>query len=167
MNPRGQPIVLFGMKPDHKTLAYALLRIALGVNFAGHGLIRIYNGVGQFASTTAEHMSKSPLPHAFVLGFGYAIPWLEALLGLTLILGLGTRLALASGAVFIMALTVGVTSNQQWDVAGQQLLYSLVFFVLLFLIEWDGLSADSRIKHRRARASEGPQHSRGSCGSIQ
>jgi hypothetical protein len=38
-------------------------------------------------------MAKSPLPHGFVLGFGYAIPFLEALLGLTLILGaeLGPR----------------------------------------------------------------------------
>ena len=71
------------MKLSNKPLAYALLRIALGVNFAGHGLIRIHNGVGAFASTTAEHMAKSPLPHGFFLGFGYAIPFIEALLGLT------------------------------------------------------------------------------------
>ena len=133
------------MKISDKALAYGLLRVALGVNFAGHGLTRIYNGVGQFAATTAEHMVKSPLPHGFVLGFGYAIPWIEAVLGLALILGLGTRVMLAGGAVFMMALTVGVTSNQQWDVAGQQLLYSLVFFVLLFLREWNGLSVDARI----------------------
>ena len=126
-----------------KALAYGLLRIALGVNFAGHGLIRIHNGVGAFASTTAEHMARSPLPHGFVLGFGYAIPWIESLLGLALILGLGTRLALAAGALFMMALTLGVTSNQQWDVAGQQLLYSLVFFVLLFFREWNTLSLDA------------------------
>ena len=69
------------MKLSDKTLAYALLRTALGVNFAGHGLIRIHNGVGAFAATTAEHMAKSPLPHGLVVGFGYAIPWVEALLG--------------------------------------------------------------------------------------
>ena len=70
------------MTLSNKNLAYALLRIALGVNFAGHGLIRIGNGVSAFASSTAEHMAKSPLPHGFVLGFGYAIPFIEALLGL-------------------------------------------------------------------------------------
>ena len=138
------------MQLSDKALAYALLRIALGVNFAGHGLIRIHNGVGAFASTTAEHMAKSPLPHGFVLGFGYAIPIIEALLGLALILGLGTRLALVAGAVFMMALTVGVTSNQQWDIAGQQLLYSLVFFVLLFLAEWNTLSLDARLRPARS-----------------
>jgi thiosulfate dehydrogenase [quinone] large subunit len=54
----------------------------------------------------------------------------------------GTRWVLAAGAVFMMALTFGVTSNQQWDVAGQQLLYSLVFFLLLFYREWDEFGVD-------------------------
>ena len=133
------------MRVSNQALSYGLLRVALGINFAGHGFVRIYNGIGQFAATTAEHMAKSPLPHGFVLGFGYAIPVIEAVLGVALILGLGTRVALAGGAVFMMALTIGVTSNQQWDVAGQQLLYSLVFFVLLFLLEWNELSVDTRL----------------------
>jgi thiosulfate dehydrogenase (quinone) large subunit len=47
------------------------------------------------------------------------------------------------GAIFMMALTAGVTSNQQWDIAGQQLLYSLVFFVLLFSIEHNALAIDT------------------------
>ena len=131
------------MFTNNRALAYALLRIAMGVNFAGHGFIRIYNGIGAFASTTAEHMVKSPLPHGFVLGFGYAIPILEAALGLALIFGVLTRLVLVLGAVFMMALTIGVTSNQQWDVAGQQLLYSLLFFVLLFWIENNSLAFDA------------------------
>ncbi len=123
--------------------------MALGVNFAGHGLTRIYNGVGQFAATTAEHMAKSPLPHGFVLGFGFCIPWIEAVLGVALILGVGTRVALATGAVFMMALTVGVTSNQQWDVAGQQLLYSVVFALLLTGLDWNALSVDGWRRQRR------------------
>jgi thiosulfate dehydrogenase [quinone] large subunit len=135
------------MRVHHKSLAYALLRIAFGVNFAGHGLIRIYNGVGTFATTTAEHLAKSPLPHTFTYGFSYAIPFLEAVLGLTLILGVFTRIALVCGAVFMMALTVGVTSNQQWDVAGQQLLYSVVFFLLLYLIEHNALALENYL-HR-------------------
>ncbi|SNT02535.1 thiosulfate dehydrogenase [quinone] large subunit [Granulicella rosea] len=131
------------MKTSDKSLAYALLRLAFGVNFAGHGLVRIYNGVGAFAATTAEHLAKSPLPHGFVVGFGYSIPWIEAALGMGLMLGLFTRAALVLGALFMMALTVGVTSNQQWDVAGQQLLYSVVFFVLLWLVEWNEWSLDA------------------------
>jgi thiosulfate dehydrogenase [quinone] large subunit len=50
------------MRMNDRQLAYALLRITLGVNFAGHSLIRIHNGVAAFAQTTAEHLAKSPLP---------------------------------------------------------------------------------------------------------
>jgi thiosulfate dehydrogenase (quinone) large subunit len=135
------------MRINDKSLAYALLRIALGVNFAGHGLIRIYNGVGSFAALTAEHLAKSPLPHSLTLGFSYAIPFLEAVLGLTLILGVFTRIALVCGALFMMALTVGVTSNQQWDIASQQLLYSIIFFLLLYLIEHNTLALDDSLTH--------------------
>jgi thiosulfate dehydrogenase (quinone) large subunit len=134
------------MNIQNKSLAYALLRVALGVNFAGHGLVRIYNGVGVFATTTAEHMAKSPLPHGLTLTFSYAIPFLEAILGLALVLGVFTRISLVCGAVFMMALTVGVTSNQQWDVAGQQLLYSVVVFLLLYLIEHNALAVDSYLR---------------------
>jgi thiosulfate dehydrogenase (quinone) large subunit len=133
------------MRITDKSLAYALLRIALGVNFAGHGLIRIDNGVGAFAAATAEHLAKSPLPHSLTLGFSYAIPFVEAILGLTLILGVFTRVALVCGAVFMMVLTIGVTANQQWDVASQQLLYSTVFFLLLFLIEHNALALDTAL----------------------
>jgi thiosulfate dehydrogenase [quinone] large subunit len=140
------------MRWNHKSLAYALLRIALGVNFAGHGLIRIYNGVGVFATTTVEHMAKSPLPHTLTYAFSYAIPFLEAILGLTLILGIFTRVALICGAVFMMALTIGVTSSQQWDIASQQLLYSLVFFLLLYLIDNNTLALDSELRRPPSRA---------------
>jgi thiosulfate dehydrogenase [quinone] large subunit len=134
------------MKLNHKSLAYALLRIAFGINFAGHGLIRIYNGVGPFAQTTAEHFAKSPLPHSFTLAFSYIIPFFEAVLGLTLILGVFTRIALVCGAVFMVALTIGVTSNQQWDIASQQLIYSAIFFLLLYLIEHNALALDNYLR---------------------
>ncbi len=134
------------MKVSNRALAYGLLRIALGVNFAGHGLTRIYSGVGTFAATTADHMAKSPLPHGLTLGFSFCIPWVEALLGAALVFGLLTRVALVAGALFMMALTVGVTANQQWDVAGQQLVYSVVFFLLLYLLEYNELSLDGRAR---------------------
>lgn len=135
---------------SNKQLAYALLRIALGINFLGHGLFRLLSGTGAFAHGMAEHMTKSPLPASLVLAFGYAIPTIELLLGVALILGLLTRPALALGALFMMVLTFGVTANQQWDVAGQQLLYSFIFFVLLFLAEHNSMALDTLLARRRS-----------------
>jgi thiosulfate dehydrogenase [quinone] large subunit len=134
------------MRIADKSLAYALLRVSFGINFAGHGLIRIHNGIAAFAQTTTEHLAKSPLPSTLTYAFSYAIPFLEAILGLTLILGVFTRISLACGAVFMMLLTVGVTANQQWDLASQQLLYSVVFFLLLFFLGENDLSLDNVLR---------------------
>jgi thiosulfate dehydrogenase [quinone] large subunit len=134
------------MRINDRSLAYALLRISFGINFAGHGLIRIHNGVAAFARTTADHLAKSPLPFSLTYAFSYAIPFLEAILGLTLILGVFTRVALICGAVFMMLLTVGVTANQQWDLASQQLLYSAVFFLLLYVLEHNQFSLDTALR---------------------
>jgi thiosulfate dehydrogenase [quinone] large subunit len=49
------------------------LRVALGINFLGHGFFRILSGVGAFAHTTADHLSKSPIPPVINLSFAYAI----------------------------------------------------------------------------------------------
>jgi thiosulfate dehydrogenase [quinone] large subunit len=75
---------------------------------------------------------------------------LSRALGLALIFGLLTRVALVCGTLFIMGLTIGVTSNQQWVVAGQQLLYRFVFFVLLYLVELNAYSLDAVLKRYRS-----------------
>ena len=47
------------MRIADKSLAYALLRVSLGINFAGHGLIRIHNGIAAFAQTTAPQPTRA------------------------------------------------------------------------------------------------------------
>lgn len=135
------------MRLTEKALAYALLRIAVGVNIAGHGLIRLfYVGLSAFAHGSADRLAKSPLPHGFTLGFLYVVPFVETVVGVALVLGLLTRAALVTGSALMIALTIGVTSNQQWDAAATQLLYSFVLFVLLFLWEHNTLSVDAVLK---------------------
>jgi thiosulfate dehydrogenase (quinone) large subunit len=131
------------MTSSNKSLAYALLRLTMGINFAGHGIIRLtVVGLSQFAHGTAEHLTKSPLSISFMVAFLYVVPIIEALVGIALIFGIFTRVALVTGALLIAALTLGVTANQQWDTAGLQLTYALIVFVLLFLLEYNTLSVD-------------------------
>ena len=138
------------MKLD-RPLAYALLRLALGINFFGHGFFRILSGVGAFAAHTADNMAKGPLPHVLTLSFGYSIPFVEVTLGVLLIAGLATRVALVAGALFMVALTFGTTSIQNWSAAGDQLVYSLVFFVMLWFLEANLLSVDGLLSRRQSR----------------
>jgi thiosulfate dehydrogenase [quinone] large subunit len=91
------------------------------------------------------------LPETLTFAFSYAIPFLEAVLGITLVLGVFTRIALVCGFIFMMALTIGVTANQQWELASQQLLYSLIFFLLLYLIENNTLAADNYLRSTPSR----------------
>jgi thiosulfate dehydrogenase [quinone] large subunit len=46
----------------------------------------------------------------------------------------------------MMALTIGVTANQQWDIASQQLLYNVVFFLLLFFLDENTFSLDNALR---------------------
>ncbi|SDF18327.1 DoxX family protein [Terriglobus roseus] len=137
------------MLRDHKAVAYAIMRLALGMNIFGHGFFRILSGVGNFASGMAQGMDKGPLPHVLTLSFGYCIPWIELTVGLLIILGLFTRFALASGALLMVALTFGTTSVQNWNGAGTQLMYSFIFFAMLWLVEANTFSVDGLLSRRK------------------
>ncbi|WP_047487353.1 DoxX family protein [Terriglobus sp. TAA 43] len=137
------------MLRDHKAVAYALMRLALGMNIFGHGFFRILSGVGNFANGMAQGMDKGPLPHVLTLAFGYCIPWIELTVGALLLLGLFTRFALAAGALLMIALTFGTTSVQNWNGAGTQLTYSFIFFAMLWLVEANTFSLDQLLSRRK------------------
>ncbi len=61
------------------------------------------------------------------------LPWAEASIGLLLVFGVFTRIALIAGSVVMVLLMAGTTLAQQWDVAGLQLIYCLTYFALLTL----------------------------------
>jgi len=131
------------------SLAYGILRFAFGINIFGHGFIRIVNGTAAFAAWMLKEMQGTMMPVWMVTPFGYLVPWAETLLGLLLILGLFTRTSLVLGALLIGALTFGTTLRQDWGVAGLQVTYSLVYFVLLFLREKNNrLSLDAWLARR-------------------
>jgi thiosulfate dehydrogenase [quinone] large subunit len=104
------------------------------MDFFGHGFARIFTGthLGGFAHWMVGDMAKSPLPQSLVLASGYVVPCVELLIGLLLLTGLATRFALVLAMLLMLALMFGITMKQDWNVAGQQLLYGLVLAVLLF-----------------------------------
>ena len=138
-----------GMLSD-KSLAYGVLRLAFGINIFGHGFIRVVTGTDKFALWMLKEMQGTFMPQAIVLPFAYVVAWGELLLGLALILGLFTRTALVLGGLLIAALTFGTTLRQDWGVAGLQVTYSLLYFVLLYFRENNNqLSVDALIGRSR------------------
>ena len=117
--------------------AYLLLRLFTGVDFFCHGFARIFTGthISGFAQGMVKSMAAAPLPTSLTLATGYSVPPVELLIGILLLLGTFTRFALTLAFLLMLILVFGVGMKQDWAVAGQQLLYALVLFVLLFARE--------------------------------
>jgi thiosulfate dehydrogenase [quinone] large subunit len=114
-----------------RRLAYALLRAIIGVNLAIHGISRLLAGPHAFAASLVGLFHATPLPAWSVMSFGLVLPWVEAALGLLLLLGLATRFALIAASLTILALTFGSTLRQDWESAGLQLIYAAIYTTLL------------------------------------
>ncbi|MBD2774330.1 DoxX family membrane protein [Iningainema tapete] len=130
-------------------LAYTFLRLVFGVNFFNHGLTRIGN-IPKFVESMVGMYKDTFVPAILVRVPAYVIPPLELAIGLLLILGLATRGALIAGFCLMIVLMSGVTLLQQWDTATSQLIYCLVFFVLLALNSLNTVSVD-HFRQRRNR----------------
>lgn len=131
------------------SLAYLLLRATLGVNIFLHGAARILSGQGNFVSTLAQQFHAAPLPHSLVVAFGYALPWAEATIGLLILIGLFTRVALILGALLILVLTFGSSLLQDWQIVGLQLIYAIVYAILLAFLDSNRFSLDALLRRKR------------------
>ena len=114
-----------------RRIAYALLRIVFGVNIFFHGVSRLAGDHAAFLAYLSQQMAKAPLPKWMLPPFAAALPWTEAIIGLLLLLGLFTRFASVAGSLVMIALMAGITLAQNWDVAGIQLIYCAIYYVLL------------------------------------
>jgi thiosulfate dehydrogenase [quinone] large subunit len=138
---------------NDRRLAYALLRAFLGVNIAIHGVSRLWAGSALFQAKLEAQFAHAPLPHSALAAFALLLPWAEAILGLLVLLGAATRLALIGGALLMIALTFGSGLLQDWSAAGIQLTYAIAYALLLFLRSYNGWSIDAW------RQSCSPRHS--------
>jgi thiosulfate dehydrogenase [quinone] large subunit len=130
------------MNQFEKELGYFLLRFALGVNLFIHGVIRLGGNYDKFVNTEMDQFAASPLPTWSVDAFVRAIPYAESAIGALLILGLATRFISVVGGLVMVCLIFGIGTLQKWDVASEQMIYVLFYFILLFLIEWNRFSLD-------------------------
>jgi thiosulfate dehydrogenase [quinone] large subunit len=132
-----------GFELGDERLAYALLRVTVGLNFMMHGVSRLLAGPSAFSGHLVTQFSHSPLPEWSVRGFGSALPFVEGSLGLLLLLGVRTKWVLIALGLAMLALTFGTTLIQDWTGAGAQLLYEFVLAGMLFLRRFDGWSVDA------------------------
>ena len=90
---------------DHLGL---LLRLVLGVVLLLAGGLKVGNPLGAARAVQAYE----GLPFALARWVGYALPWVEIVVGLLLVLGLFTRVSALLGAVLMLAFVIGI--GQAW-----------------------------------------------------
>jgi thiosulfate dehydrogenase [quinone] large subunit len=123
---------------------YTLLRLALGMSMLIHGVARIPK-VSAFVTATTKMFADTPLPNFAVAAFARVTPFVELLIGVSLVVGLFTRSGLISGGIWMVLLIFGSTLIEKYDIVGIQLIYSLIFFQLLIHIRLNDLSVDRLI----------------------
>jgi thiosulfate dehydrogenase [quinone] large subunit len=111
-------------------LGYGLLRLTMGLDFLFHSFGR-WGSLGHFVDGVVADFAHIPLPVWSVRAFALVIPFWEPLVGVLLVFGLWTRWALVTGALLIAALVFGTSLLGNYTVLSEQLIYALIFFVLL------------------------------------
>jgi len=130
------------------SVAYAILRVTLGVNIGLRGIVRIAHGPAAFAQGIVKQMEPTILPPSLVYAFAASLIWVEATVGILLILGLQTRLALIVGGLMMTLLTFGTMQIENFQNAWLQLTYAFIFFAVLALRSWNLISLDALLQKR-------------------
>jgi thiosulfate dehydrogenase [quinone] large subunit len=108
-----------------------ILRFGLGIDMLIHGVVRMPDLAG-FVAHSSAGFKTSFLPGILVTAFLYVLPFIEAILGILILIGgkAGRLGFIASG--FLMAILLfGTASHQAWDVAAQQIVYLVAFAIAL------------------------------------
>lgn len=122
------------MTEQHKVLVF-FLRLPVAISILGHGLVRLPK-LQAFSSGMVQEMEASFLPAVLVSAFGYFLPFAEAIIGAWLFSGYKLKYSLYSGLALMSVLVFGSCSIENWGAIGAQLIHSLYFFALLWIIEF-------------------------------
>jgi thiosulfate dehydrogenase (quinone) large subunit len=131
-------------------LAYGVLRFTFGINILIHGVGRLFGaGAARFTAKTSNEFAGAPLPHGVVHAFLIVVPFAEAILGVLLILGLFTRWTLTLGGLLIAALVFGTSLRSDWNTVGIQMIYAIIYYLLLKNLADNYFSVDTLLARVR------------------
>jgi thiosulfate dehydrogenase [quinone] large subunit len=117
------------IKPLH------LLRFGLGIDMLLHGVVRMPI-LNEFVAHSAAGFKTSFLPVVLVTYFLYVLPFIEAVIGILILVGgKASRLGFIAGGFLMGLLLFGTASHQEWNVASQQIIYLVAFAIALMFYD--------------------------------
>lgn len=126
---------------QNTAIAYLLLRLAVGLSFFGHGLVRLPK-LQEFSQWMTKLFENSMLPHFLVSPYSYILPVAEFVTGILLLLGVLTKQGLVAGAVVMLTLIFGSCLIEEWNALPSQLIHTLFLGVLLVYLPHNHYSID-------------------------
>lgn len=130
---------------QNTAIAYLMLRLAAGLSFLGHGLVRLPKLI-EFSQWMTATFADSMLPRFLLLPFSYALPVAEFVLGILLVLGVFTKQALVAGSIVMLTLIFGSCLIEEWNAIPSQLIHILFLGILLVYHTHNHYSIDQFIK---------------------
>jgi thiosulfate dehydrogenase (quinone) large subunit len=127
---------------NHREIAYALLRITMGVIFLFFGIGKFMGGISNFVGGMNQLFSGK-LPAVMVMPFAYFLPFGEVIAGALILFGLFTRAGLTLSSLLLVGLTFGTVMLGEAPTVAHNLQYALVNFVLMWLLDLNRYSLDS------------------------
>jgi thiosulfate dehydrogenase (quinone) large subunit len=144
MNPNPSAPPRSSSTVDRK-LGYLVLRFILGLSIFMHGLSRLPH-LQEFAGGLVKMFADTVLPAMLVRAFGLSLVFVETAVGLLLLLGLWTQEALLVGSATMALLVFGTALRSDWNIVAIQLLYALIYALLLAAREYNAYSLDALIR---------------------
>lgn len=127
-----------------RVLAFALVRVALGLMYLLYGLGKLRGGVWAFAEGMRGAFAETWVPGGVAWAFALGLPFAEVSLGILLTLGLRTPSALFGAGALGLGLLAGTVVLGDTTAAAQNVVYIALIASLLACAEHDGLSLDAR-----------------------
>lgn len=140
------------LNPRDLAIAHLLLRVMVGGIFLNSGFNKIFN-IPAFVERMVKTLDASYIPDVLIRLGAYPVPIIELVVGVLIILGLSTRIALILTATLMVMLAFGAMSAQLTELVSSQLIYGIVLFVLLATCRFNWFSIDSWL-HRKQRRTD-------------
>jgi thiosulfate dehydrogenase [quinone] large subunit len=129
---------------SNQVLAYTMFRLFMGLNMFMHGAVRLGANYQVFIAWTQGVFAESWLPEWLVTLEARLIPGIEIIIGVMLLLGLKTRVALVAAFALMATLVFGMIIVQDWELVSRHLIYAIALYLLMHNMEYNEYSIDAR-----------------------
>lgn len=126
-------------------MAYALLRITIGVIFLTFGATKLFvTGLDNFAGYMAVQF-EGLIPAVLLTPFSYLLPFLEIILGLFLIVGFMSFWTMTATGALIAVLVFGSIMDSNPATVANNMLYGIVISFLIWNLKINTWSIDYKL----------------------